>query len=254
MTRPNKALFATSIVGLAVVSLVLFSSWKFRQQPPIPETDQQVSRDTIPDKKIRDLDDVLRELDEADLKVNMEEIRKEIAEAMNKIDVENIRLNVEKAMREIDMEKIREELETSLAGIDMEKIKEELKSQMKDMEVELKKVKEIDLSKMETEMKAMQEKLSRMGPEIEESINKAKVEIEKAKADMKEYKNFVDGLEKDGLIVKKEGYTIKHKDGELLINGKKADPGVYDKYRGFLEKHRKFEIRKTDDDFDLDID
>ena len=36
-------------------------------------------------------------------------------------------------------------------------------------------------------------------------MEKAKVGLEKAKAEMKEYKEFVDGLEKDGLINKKRG-------------------------------------------------
>ncbi len=47
-------------------------------------------------------------------------------------------------------------------------------------------------------------------------MEKAKEKIEKAKAEMNEYKEFVDGLEKDGLINNKEDYTIKHKDGELI--------------------------------------
>ena len=71
---------------------------------------------------------------------------------------------------------------------------------------------------------------------------------------MKEYKEFVDGLEKDGLINKKEEYTIKHDNGELLINGKKASDATYKKYKSFLEKRKKFTIEKSADDFNIDID
>ncbi|HEX5652902.1 MAG TPA: hypothetical protein VFX58_07505, partial [Chitinophagaceae bacterium] len=71
---------------------------------------------------------------------------------------------------------------------------------------------------------------------------------------MKEYKEFVDGLDKDGLINKKENYMIKHEDGVLTINGKKAADNVYSKYRSFLEKHKKFNIEKSEDDFDIDVD
>ena len=87
-----------------------------------------------------------------------------------------------------------------------------------------------------------------------QALQKAKVEIEKAKAEIKEYKDFVNGLESDGLINKKEGYTLKHKDGELFINGKKASEQTYNKYRNFLDKHKKFSIEKDDDDFDIDMD
>ena len=96
--------------------------------------------------------------------------------------------------------------------------------------------------------------LEKAGPQIEKELKKAKLEIEKAKAEMKEYKSFVDGLANDGLINKKEAYTIKHKDGKLTINDKEASARTYDKYRSFLEKHKKFKIEKDLDDFELDTD
>jgi hypothetical protein len=115
-------------------------------------------------------------------------------------------------------------------------------------------VKKIDWENMEKEMSRAKEEMEKIGPQIEKEMQRAKVEVEKAKAEMKEYKTFVDGLEKDGLINKSEGYSLKHKDGELFINGKKASNATYLKYKTFLEKHEKFDIKKTDDDFDMDID
>ena len=110
------------------------------------------------------------------------------------------------------------------------------------------------MKKLDEEMKKLREEMKELGPKLEKEMQKAKVEIEKAKAEIKEYKAFVDGLENDGLINKKEGYTLKHKDGELFINGKKATEQTYNKYRNFLEKHKKFNIEKSDDDFDIDMD
>ncbi len=60
------------------------------------------------------------------------------------------------------------------------------------------------------------------GTQEKEVMDRARVKIEKAKEDVKEYKVFTEGIDKDGLIKKDETYTIKHKDGELIINGKKA--------------------------------
>ena len=114
---------------------------------------------------------------------------------------------------------------------------------------------ELDMDKMKVEMKNVEKELKNLGPEIEKSLKNAKVEIEKAKLELKEYKTFVDGLEKDGLINKKEGYTVKHKDSELFINGKKQPSNVYNKYRSFLEKHKSFNIDdEAGDDFNIDID
>jgi hypothetical protein len=112
-------------------------------------------------------------------------------------------------------------------------------------------VKKIDMSKLDADMKRLEIEMKGLGPKIEKEMEKAKASIEKAKAEMKEYKGFVDGLEKDGLINKKEGYTIQHKNGELIINGKKQPADVSNKYESFLKKHEKFTIKKSDDDFNI---
>jgi hypothetical protein len=158
------------------------------------------------------------------------------------VDLAKIQVEVDKAMKEVDFVKIEKEVKESLAKIDWDKMKAELDE-----------VKKIDLSKMEAELAKVKEDMKKIGPQIEKELQKAKIEIEKAKVEMKEYKSFVDGLEKDGLINKKEGYSIRHKDGKLTINDKEASDKTYEKYRSFLDKHKKFNIEKDDDDFDIDM-
>ena len=104
------------------------------------------------------------------------------------------------------------------------------------------------------DFKKIQDEMKELGPKVEKELKKAKIEIEKAKGEIKEFKTFTDGLESDGLINKKKGFSLKHKDGELFINGKKASQMTYTKYRSFLEKHKQFNIKISDDDFKLDID
>jgi Na+/phosphate symporter len=237
-----------ALAAVAVVSVLVLASWDFKQPAPFTGDFFQPVADTVPkkdsrEKKIRDLDDVLDELNQAELQVNMEKIQKELAEAMKKIDAAKIRTEVENALKEVDVEKIKKEIESSLAKIDWDKMK-----------AELERVKEIDMEKLGLDMKKMEDELSRIGPEIEKSLEKAKVEIEKAKEEMKEYNEFVNDLEKDGLLNRKQGYSIKHKDRELFINGKKASDATYNKYRSFLDKHKKITIEKTDDDFDINVD
>ena len=125
---------------------------------------------------------------------------------------------------------------SALAKVDMEKMKAELENWKKN-----------DFAKLQEELKDIQ-------PKIEAEMKKAKQEMEKAKIHLKELKAFEDGLEKDGLINKKENYTIEHKDGQLLINGKVQPQAVYDKYRSFLEKNKKFKLEKDENDFDIDFD
>ena len=274
--RKNAPLLLALFAIILTIGLV---SWGQKQTPggqPAPQTDTVPKKQKSDrDKKARDLDEVLDELNEADLNINSDKIREEIAEALKNIDGEKIRLEVEKAMKEVDFDKIRKEVEESLAKVDFKKIKAEIDEAMKEvdfekiqkevqesmskidwdkMKTDMQRMKEVDMKKLDEDMKKMREEMKDLGPKLEKEMANARVEIEKAKAEIKEYKGFVDGLEKDGLISKKEGYTLKHKDGELLINGKKAPAQVYDKYRNFLDKHKKFNIEKTDDDFDMDLD
>lgn len=270
-------LFASLTIGLV--------SWGHKQNPGRYD---QTMNDTIPrkparpsdgktdkEKKIRDLDDVLNELDRTDMKAQMEKTQKEIEEVMKSFDKAKIKMEIDRAMKEVDMDKISKEVEESIAKVDFKKINEELAQAMKEfdaaktqqeiseslskvnwdkMKTEMEIVKEIDMKKLDEEMEKLNKEMKELGPRIEKEMERAKLEIEKAKAQIKEYKEFVNGLESDGLINKKEGYSLKHKDGELFINGKKASDQTYNKYRSFLEKHKKFNIEKDDDDFDIDMD
>jgi len=269
--KPTKFTTGRMLLVLLITGLTIgLVSWDQKQSPGYFG---QPVNDTVPktkpgdrEKKIRDLDDVLDELNEADMKVNMEKVQKEIAEAMKQIDGNKIKIEMEKAMKEVDMDKIRKEVEESMAKVDFTKIKAEMENVMKEvnmakiqkevqesmakvdwdkMNAEMDKVKDIDMKQVEKEMEKVKEEMKNLG---------SKIEKEMAKVEIKEYKEFVNGLESDGLINKKEGYSLKHKDGELLINGKKASEQTYNKYRPFLEKHKKFSIKKDDDDFDIDMD
>ena len=170
-------------------------------------------------------------------------LQKDLQESMSKIEFEKVQKDIEKAMKEFDVEKLQKEFQVSMDKVNWEKMK-----------VEFDKIKDIDMKNLQLDMEKMKAELNEIGPEIEKSMEKAKVGIEKAKEEMKEYKEFVDGLEKDGLINKKQEYTIKHDNGELFINGKKASDATYNKYKNFLEKRKKFTIEKSADDFNIDID
>ena len=260
--KPFTGKFLIPVALLTCFSVVLIA-WRGQKQPHQRRTEQNVN-DTIPknktDKKIRDLDEAIDELNNVEINVNMDKVNEQVKEAMKQIDMAKIQMEVDKAMKEVDMDKIKAEVEKATKEIDAAKIDQEVKESLakvdwnkiqKQINEQMEKVKEIDMSKLNEEMKDLQIKMKDLQPRIEMQMEKAKEQIEKAKVEMKEYKSFVDGLDNDGLINKKGEYTIQHKNGELIINGKKQPADVYDKYRGFLEKHPKFTIKKSDDDFNI---
>ena len=271
--------FSTSrMILLILVSALTFGlvSWdnqrgQDRYQLPIT--------DTVPksktEKKIRDLDDVLEELNSHDMEKIMGKAQEELAKALKEFDSDKIKLQIEQSLKDVDFEKIQKEIKESMAAIDFNDIREKINESMKEIDLdkleielkesfnkidmdklklELEKIKEVDLGKMELDMEKMKIELSELGPKLKEEMKDAKVQMEKARADVKEYKVFVDGLDKSGLINKNSEYSIRHENQELFINGKKQGADVYNKYKDFLEKHKKFNIEKSADDFDLDMD
>jgi hypothetical protein len=277
-SKPFAVKYFLPICLVAFFSIALIA-WGDQKQIPQQKTDQVVN-DTLPknkgDKKIRDLDDVIDNLDATELKLNMEKVKTQIEEALKQIDMAKINIEMDKAMKEIDMAKMKTEMEKAMKEVDMEKIKDQIEKatkeidaakierdvkeslarvdwekMKKDMAAQMEEIKKIDMSKVAEDMKKVEKEMKELGPKIEKEMQKAKVDIEKAKEEMKEYKSFVDGLDQDGLINKKEAYSIQHKNGELIINGKKQPADVYNKYRSFLEKHKKFNIKKSDNDFNI---
>lgn len=238
-------------VGLfALVALLAFSltAWNQSTHPT-----HRTHSDTVPrkgDHKIKDIDEAIAELDRAMVHLEKEfkkpippvppadlaKMKAEIERSLKELDPAKMQADMEKLKKELDTEKIKADVEASLSKVDFEKVK-----------ADLQRVRDVELSKIEAQ-------LQKMGPEIEASMKKAKESVEKAKQEMQEYKGFIDGLEKDGLLNKKENYKIEHEDGVLKINGKVQPAPVYNKYKAFLEKHKDFTIKKEADDFNIDVD
>jgi exonuclease VII small subunit len=237
-----------AILLCATVLLSLtFTSWQDRA----PQAEKN-THDTVPpkpEKKIRDLDEALEEIDDAhaDLDKSMKEIdwkkvNADIKDAMKHLDKDLKQMNADlkKSLQEIDVAKMRHDVEASVAKIDWEGLKQQLE-----------KVKEIDMTGVKNQLESVKTEMEKLQPQLERSMAQAREGIERAKTELQGYKSFVDGLERDGLINKKEGYTIEHKNGQLIINGKQQPADVYNKYRTFLEKNKTFTLKQNDDDLKI---
>jgi hypothetical protein len=237
--------------------------------------------DTVPErnKKVKDIDAALEDLEmskteiERSLKeINIEKMNAEIRESLKNVhmDSEKMKEQMEKLMKEIDLEKMHTDVQKALKDVDMEKMKIELDRAMKSMkEVDMAKIKaeidasmaKVDWNKIKVEMDKLKEinfekiesDLKKIKPDVENSIRDAHESIEKAKKELTEYKGFIDQLDKDGLINKKQSYTISYQKGELTINGKKQSGDAVKKY-DFLKDRKDFTIKKDEDNFNINND
>lgn len=258
------------VIGLA--SWGTNNGYHFYQQDRPGDT--PVPKKVKTEKSIRDLDQALDELDRVDIDREMERAQREISRALSSMDMAKIQEDVHQALKNIDMAGIQQQINAALKEVDSKKIQEQVQQALKDVDMkeiqanlhaaiasintekiqeELQRAQNIDLKQLQASMDEVKNQLKNMKPELEKQLQQAKGQIEKAKAEVKEYKDFVDGLAADGLVDKKSDYSIEQKDGDLYINGKKADASVRARYSHFLDQHKDLRIKKTADSFSANI-
>ena len=263
------------IVSALMVTLVAWKEDRFAQS-------KFQASDTVPiksEKKIKNIDEAIKELEKAQVElertiknipvpsIDVQKMQLEIQKSMKEIDTEKLKIQIDLALKEINPEKIKAQVDAAMKEIDAEKIKASVAEGIKEIDAQKIKMQvqeamaQIDMEKInaeiaefkKTELPKIEVELKNLKPQIEAELKKAKTEVEKAKKEMQDYKAFEDGLANDDLINKKEGYTIEHKDGKLIINGKTQPQAVYNKYRSFLDNHKKFKLEKNENDFDLNL-
>lgn len=216
--------------------------------------------DTVPtkQKKIRDLDEALDEIDRAETEmqrsfkdVDQEKMEADIRKAMKEVDINmaKVKEDLAKSMKEFDKQKIQLEVQKAMQQIDAEKIKKEVQEALDkvdtvELKAELEKVKEIDMTKMK-------EQLANIQPQVEKAMKEAKVSIEKARKEVTAYRNLVNALDRDGLLKKSENYTVEYKNKSLTVNGKKLSPEDTKKYSEYLTGKDDFTLQKEEDGMNI---
>lgn len=209
--------------------------------------DLQNGNDTIPpDKKMtaKDLDKLHVELDKA-MKTVAEKLKEidwsklnlQISESLKDIDLDKIKNSVEQSLKALDMAAIEKDVQNALKEVDMKQVNVDIKQAMQEAKQELEKVnwneikKELADAKIEIEKAKIELKDLDLGKIMDE----AKAGIEKAKTELKAMKTMFTELEKDGLIDRKKGFKLEYKDGSLYIDGKQQSQEVSDKYRKYAK-------------------
>ena len=164
-----------------------FVNLGFAQQEP-------GGNDTIPERKqessmrMKDYDRLMNDLD----KTVLEEVRNHL----KNIDLDYINKAVENSLNKLNMEKILREVEGSLKNIDMEKIMKEVRSSLTDVE------------------------WKKHNGEINEAMEEASKEIEKAKAEIRDIdmKSIRKELEKARIEIEKSKSALKEIDIDKILN------------------------------------
>jgi len=135
--KPGSINAGRVVLALLIIGTTLaLVSWnrkpthhQFRQSHFYNDTVPKVKK-TDREKKVRDLDDVLDELNTVDMNVEMEKAQKEIQEAMKGFDAQKLKIDMEKAMKDVDFQKIQKEVTESMGkmNLDLAKMQKELRN------------------------------------------------------------------------------------------------------------------------------
>jgi chromosome segregation ATPase len=226
--------------------------------------------DTIPESRNKQKRNAEKETDAIERlnkqMAQLDEAMKQVGEEIKNIDFEKINKEVELSMKKIDMEKIKKEIDESMAKIDwkkmeadMAKAKVEIASlNIEEMKKEIEAALNIDMSKLKEELARIKVDIPKIDmKEIIENAQKgietAKVELARAKEEMKAYKTMLKDMEQDGLIDTKKEFLIEYKNNELFINKVKQPANVAEKYKSYFKKGAGT-IRHEGGEINLDFD
>lgn len=249
----------------------------------VPENRLKTGKDF--DKELRQLDEARKQLDRLNYS-DWPRVREDIEEVVKEIDLEKIRIQAEQAIARIDVEKIASEIESSLNSIDFNKIEQDIETALDDIQKvdrekikqeiqkardevneqlkkkewrkEMEEVKKINLKGIEEELERARKDIVKAREELKfenldlnETMAKARAEINNATKELNGYQEMVYSMEADGLLNTHDDYRIEYRNGGLFINDAKQSSEITGKYKKyFKEKNRT--IRKKDGDIKID--
>ena len=244
-------------IGSIVCCLVIATITMSFQNTPFSPLDQLDTltgmQDTIPEKatnrdgkiSMKDFDQMMLNLDEENIKmkaelskIDFDKIHKEIAASLNKVDFDKIKMDIDKAMKQIDVAKIEQGVKSALKEIDWNTMNRDVKLSLQDAKKEIEKInmaeikKEIEKAKLEIEKSRKELK----NINLDGIMKNANAGITKAKEELRLTKEMFNEMEKEGLISQKDGFTIEFKNKDLLINGKKQSDAITSKYRQYIKE------------------
>ena len=247
---------------LAVLAITgaLIASPAFAQEKPKEPGKKQYLRDL--DKELDQLEKAKANL-QKQLNKDWKKAQEEMIKSLDNIDIEKAQLHAEEALKNIDFEAIQRQVEEAVENsakasehlskdvmekirLQMEKAKKEQHLSQERHEEQVKK----QIERAKKQIAEAKEKIRFDKLDIDKAIRSAEEGIKKAEVELKGYQEMIYAMEADGLLDTKKDYTIRYKDGKLIINGNEQPESVTNKYRKYFKKDP-VTLKKEDGSFDF---
>ncbi|GAB4094512.1 HlyD family secretion protein [Flaviaesturariibacter terrae] len=215
-----------------LLATLLLAACGAAAQPARPKAPEAAPTPPATERKIRNFDDVEAELNR---------VQKQLDE------MQESRLPAPPPPPRIDFAETRRELDR--ADKELARTHELSARQLEDARRQMARARQ-EMARVEADLPRIQAEAARSRETARQSMAEAKLRMAEARAEIKSYREFEDALVTAGLI-SRDHYTIEHRDGKLFIDGKEQPASVYEKHRAFLDKHKRFTWKKSDDEFQI---
>ena len=221
----------------------------------------------------KDWEKVQRNLEQSLSKIDMDKMQEQLAKAMKQIDLQKIQLQAQQSLKQIDFKKMEADIQKAQEEISKEgslKMQKHMEEAMEATRKAMENIKSVDMEKIQRNLERSKEELKlnegKMREEMERArkdiqlnlhkdfrkeFEKAKEGINRAAAELQNYKEMLTEMDKDGLIKMKEAYNVKYKNGVLTINGKIQPDNITNKYKHYFKKEN-VTLKKVEDGVDED--
>ena len=240
--------------GLFIVAIST-SAWQIQttEEPAAQDSEQACSDTTRPGTVYPD---------QIDLGVNIDSVMKAAQVAISAVDFTKMQQQINASLANINFDEINKNIDAAMKNIDWDKMKIDVNKSIDEAKIEMAKVDKEQikesLEKVKAELQSEQFKkqinLSNVQKEVAQSMAKARIEMEKARTEIANYRSFVAALQNDGLIKAGEPYKIELKDDVLYINGVKQTKETTEKYRKYYQGKTHFTIYDNKHENDKDND
>lgn len=169
------------------------------------------------------------------------EMDEEIKAAFANIDLDDLGTGANTTITKVNVDKIGEEVAEAMANIDWDEIEKEIKKATKE-------VKDVDWDEVGKELKKATSSIRTYTISPNGDITSDRISIKNGDLD-----KMVKEMEQDGTINRTKGFSIKYKDGVLLIDGRKQTGSKAARYMKYIEDDSETIIKGTKDNVDIRV-
>ncbi len=232
-----------TFIGALFCILIVSASWQLPQNKKSANAVQQTVAARYADTSKPGINDNLGNIDESKV---IEKTMKDLDEKLK---------NLSEQMKAIDYLKIEKETQDAIANIDWSKMQQTINASIKQAQEGIAK---INKEEIKQKLDEMQQQLASKDfakqyidqEKIQKAMQNAEQSMEHEKAEMQQWQDLSNALEKDGLIDKTKPYTVQLKDGVLFINSKQQSKEITEKYKKYYNGKNNFSINKDGENDD----